>query len=315
MPVFQLVLRNCRRSCRRKMMAATIILGRALAPVESLIAGWRGFVEARYALERLSRTFEEAREPVAQTELPAPAGAVSVEGVSFRFPEREQLVLRGVSFALAPGEALGLIGPSAAGKSTLARVVLGVWKPLTGAARLDGADTHTWPRAYLGRYVGYLPQDIELFAGTVAENIGRLGEIDSAAVVAAAQRAHCHEMILRLPQGYDTELADNGAGLSPGQRQRIGLARSLYGSPRLVVLDEPNANLDSDGEEALVATLRDLKAAGVTVIIISHRPQLLASVDKLLVLREGRVDAFGPAREIMARLTRPPVPMRPQGAG
>ena len=294
------------------MMAATIILGRALAPVESLIGGWRSFVDAHGALKRLARTFDEARDSAAQTELPAPLGAVSVEGVSFRFPEREQFVLRGVSFTLAPGEALGLVGPSAAGKSTLARVVLGIWKPLTGTARLDGADVHAWSRAQFGRHVGYLPQDVELFAGTVAENIARLGELDSAAVVSAAQRAHCHEMILRLPRGYDTELRDGGVGLSPGQRQRIGLARALYGAPRLVVLDEPNSNLDSEGEDALLACLRDLKAVGATVIVISHRPSLLAAADKMLVLREGAVDAFGPMQEVMARITRA---SQPRGEG
>ena len=294
------------------MMAATIILGRALAPVESLIAGWRGVVEARHALRRLGELLDAEREPDAQTELPEPRGAVSVESVSFRFPGREALVLRNVAFALAPGEALGLVGPSASGKSTLARVLIGIWKPLTGSARLDAADVSAWPRAQLGRYVGYLPQDVELFAGTVAENIARLREVDSATVVRAAQRARCHEMILRLPRGYDTELGEGGLGLSPGQRQRVALARALYGEPRLVVLDEPNSNLDGEGEEALAAALRELKSAGVTAIVVTHRPALLATADKLLVLREGAVEMLGPAEQVMARITRGPRPVRTQ---
>lgn len=297
------------------MMAATIILGRALAPVESLIAGWRGFIDARDAMRRLGQLLDAEREPAAQTDLPAPLGALAVESASFRFPGREALALRGVSFALAPGEMLGLIGPSASGKSTLARVVVGIWKPVTGYARLDGADVAAWPRAQLGRFVGYLPQDVELFAGTVSENIARLGEVDSAAVVRAAQRARCHEMVLRLPRGYDTELGEGGAGLSPGQKQRVALARALYGEPRLVVLDEPNANLDGEGEDALAGALRELKSAGVTALLVTHRPSLLGAADKLLVLREGAVEMFGPAQEVLARVTRGPRPLRAQGEG
>ena len=194
-----------------------------------------------------------------------------------------------------------MVGPSASGKSTLARLIVGVWRPVSGHLRLDGADVSSWRRAELGRHIGYLPQDVELFPGTVAQNIARLGEGDDAAVIRAAQRAHVHELVLRLPKGYDTEL---GGALSPGQRQRIGLARALYGNPRLVVLDEPNANLDSDGEQALLRALAELKAEGVTVVIIAHRPSLLSGVDKLLVLREGTVEAFGPRTEIMPRMVR-----------
>jgi ABC-type protease/lipase transport system fused ATPase/permease subunit len=219
-------------------------------------------------------------------------------------------VLRVISFDLPAGESLGVIGPSAAGKSTLAKLIVGVWKPISGAVRLDGADVATWDREQLGAYVGYVPQVVGLFAGTVADNIARLGAADSAAVIRAAQRAHAHDMILRLPRGYDTELGEGGAGLSPGQRQRVALARALFGEPRLVVLDEPNANLDAEGDEALVMAMRDLKQAGVTVLAIAHRPSLLGGMDKLLVLKDGVVELFGPRSEITARVTRNVAPVR-----
>ena len=230
-----------------------------------------------------------------------PKGKVEVEKVVFGFKEKP--IVRGVSFALQPGEALALVGPSASGKSTLARLIVGVWKPVAGVVRLDGADVATWPREGLGPHIGYLPQDVELFGGTVAENIARLGEPDAAEVIRAAQRAHVHDLVVRLPKGYDTEIGESGQVLSPGQRQRIALARALYGNPRLVVLDEPNANLDHEGEEALVRALAVLKADGVTVVIIAHRPSLLRGVDKMLVLREGAVERFGTCAEVMARVT------------
>ncbi len=286
------------------MMAATIILGRALAPVEMLVAGWRNLVDAASAWKRLDQLLKSNPPADPGTELPAPAGELAIERVVFGLRGSEKPIIRGVSFGLEPGESLGMIGPSASGKSTLARLIVGVWRPLSGAVRLDGADVATWPRDRLGPHIGYLPQDVELFAGTVAENIARMGEPDSAEVIRAAQSAHVHELILRLPKGYDTDIGEAGATLSPGQRQRIALARALYGKPRLVVLDEPNANLDSEGEEALVQTMRELKASGITTIVIAHRPSLLAGVDKLLVLREGSVDMFGPRGEIMARVTR-----------
>ena len=287
------------------MLASTLILGRALAPMEALVANWRNLVEARAAWGRLAQLLASNPPAVPGTELPAPQGEVAVERVVFGLRGAEKPIIRGVSFVLPAGESLGIIGPSAAGKSTLARLILGVWKPNSGAVRLDGADVAAWPREHLGPYVGYLPQDVELFAGTVAENIARLGEMDSPAVIRAAQRAHVHELILRLPRGYDTEVGDSGTALSPGQRQRIGLARAVYGEPRLVVLDEPNANLDHEGEEALVHTLRELKQQSVTVVVIAHRPSLLGSVDKLLVLRDGAVEVFGPRAEVLARVTRP----------
>jgi PrtD family type I secretion system ABC transporter len=292
------------------MMAATIILGRALAPVETLVASWRNMVEAQVAWRRLDQLLSSAPPADPGTELPAPKGELELERVIFALRGTERPIIRGASFKLAPGETLGIVGPSAAGKSTLARLIVGVWKPNSGAVRLDGADVATWPRERLGPYVGYLPQDVELFAGTVAENIARLEEPDAQEVIRSAQRAHVHDLILRLPKGYDTEIGESGQALSPGQRQRIALARALYGRPRLIVLDEPNANLDGEGDEALVRALRNMKEDGATVIIIAHRPSLLSGVDKLLVLREGAVEMFGPRAEIMARITRAAPPAR-----
>ena len=288
------------------MIAATILLGRALAPVETLVAGWRTLVEARGAWRRLDTLVKQNPHVEAPTDLPAPAGRLDLERVVFGMKGAERPIVRGVSFAIAAGEALGIIGPSASGKSTLARLVVGVWQPVSGVVRLDGADVAAWPREKLGPHIGYLPQDVELFAGTVAANIARLGEPDPAEVIRAAQRAQVHELILRLPKGYDTEVGEGGQTLSPGQRQRIALARALYGNPRLVVLDEPNSNLDHDGDQALLRALRGLKDEGVTVVIIAHRPAILAGVDKLLVLREGAVDAFGPANQIMPKVTQRP---------
>ena len=285
------------------MIAATILLGRALAPVEMVVASWRALVEACAAWRRVDELLEKNPPTDPGTELPAPAGKLEAETVVFKLAER--IIIRGASFRLAAGESLGIIGPSASGKSTLARLLVGVLKPMAGVVRLDGADVATWPREKLGPHIGYLPQAVELFAGTVAENIARLGEPDPAQVVRAAQRAHVHELILRLPKGYDSEIGDGGGALSPGQRQRIALARALYGDPQLVVLDEPNANLDHDGEQALLRTLQVLKEDGITVVIIAHRPSLLVNVDKILLLREGMVEAFGPRAEIVPRVTKP----------
>jgi PrtD family type I secretion system ABC transporter len=293
------------------MMAGTIILGRALAPVESLVAGWRSLVEARSAWQRIEALLGGGTRREEATELPAPQGRLDVERVVFGTPGAERPILRGVAFGLAPGESLGLIGPSAAGKSTLARLLAGIWKPNAGNVRLDGADLAGIPREQIARCVGYLPQDVELFAGTVAQNIARLGEPDDARVVEAAQRAHVHELILRLPHGYDTEIGEGGQALSPGQRQRVALARAIYGNPKLVVLDEPNANLDREGEDALLRTLERLRQEGTTVVIIAHRPALFARVDKLLVLVDGAVELFGPRADVMARVMRPARPVRP----
>jgi PrtD family type I secretion system ABC transporter len=283
------------------MVAATILVGRALQPIEHLIAGWRALVDARGAWRRLSGRPHGALAADA-LELPAPDGRVEVERVVFGTAPGRPPLIKGIAFSVEPGESVGIVGPSAAGKTTLVRLLLGIWQPQAGAIRLDGADVARWDRAALGAHVGYLPQDVELFAGTVAENIARLGAVDSAKAVEAAELAHAHEMILRLPDGYDTEIGDAGAMLSGGQRQRIALARALYGNPRLVVLDEPNANLDAEGELALAAALRALKARGVTVVMVGHRPSLVSQLDKLAVLKEGALEAFGPTAEILPRL-------------
>jgi PrtD family type I secretion system ABC transporter len=283
------------------MVAATILVGRALQPLEHLITGWKAQLDARGAWQRLSnRAFEPSS--TSDLRLPAPAGRLDVEGVVFGTAPGRPALIKGVRFTLGAGESLGLIGPSAAGKTTLIRLILGIWQPQAGTVRLDGADIALWDRDALGQYVGYLPQDAELFAGSVAENIARLGAVDSARVIEAAQLAHAHEMILRLSDGYDTEVGDAGAVLSGGQRQRIALARALYGSPRLVVLDEPNANLDAEGEAALKAALKALKARGVTLIMVGHRQTLMSQLDKLAVLRAGALEAFGPSATILPPL-------------
>ncbi|MET1081501.1 MAG: type I secretion system permease/ATPase [Burkholderiales bacterium] len=283
------------------MVAATILLGRALQPVEHLIGGWKGQVEARGAWQRLSE--RPASQPVGNAlVLPAPTGRLEVEHVVFRIASGRPPLIKGVSFSLDAGASLGIVGPSASGKTTLIRLILGIWKPQAGLVRLDGADIAQWDRDQLGQHVGYLPQDVELFAGTIAENIARLGPVDSEAVVEAAQLAHAHEMILRLPEGYDTQIGEAGAVLSGGQRQRIALARALYGNPQITVLDEPNANLDADGEAALAAALRQLKARRVTVIMVGHRPAMMAQLDKLAVLKDGSLDAFGPTAALLPRM-------------
>jgi PrtD family type I secretion system ABC transporter len=283
------------------MVAATILLGRALQPLENLIGGWKTLLDARGAWQRLTERASIASGAGA-LELPAPSGRLQVERVVFGPAPMRPALIKGVGFTLEPGESLGLIGPSASGKTTLLRLILGLWKPQAGSVRLDGADIALWERSALGKHVGYLPQDVALLGGTVAENIARLGPVDSARVVAAARLAHAHDMILRLPQGYETEIGEAGAVLSGGQRQRIALARALYGEPRLVVLDEPNANLDAEGEAALQAALRELKARGVTVIMAGHRPALMSQLDKLAVLNGGVLEAFGAAAAVVSRL-------------
>jgi len=279
------------------MVASGMILARAFAPVESAVSSWKGFVETREAYRRITELLD--RPSTGQSlNLPAPLGQVSAEKLVMGWGERP--VLKGISFHLAAGESLGLIGPSGAGKSTLARLLTGVWKPFSGTVRLDGADLAQWPRDDLGKHIGYLPQDVELFPGSVAENIARLQRVDSAAVIIAAQMAGVHELILALPQGYQTDVGENGMNLSAGQRQRVGLARTVFGSPKLIVLDEPNANLDHDGELALAQSLQRMRDARMTVVIISHRPSILSSVDKIMVLRAGVIEKFGARGEVMA---------------
>ena len=281
------------------MIATTVLLGRAIQPVEQLVGSWRMLIEGRSAFRRLSELSEHFERQEPRVAIPRPEGALTVDSVSFRAPGTEKPILVNVSFTLCAGEALAILGPSAAGKSTLARLLTGVWSASTGTVRLDGADVAYWPRQTLGPWIGYVPQDVELFDGSVADNIARLGEVDSEAVVKAANRANAHEMILGLEQGYDTKVGEQGARLSPGQRQRIALARALYGDPRLVILDEPNANLDGEGEIALAQAMSGLRSEGITSIVVTHRPSLIAHVDKILMLGAGRVQKFGPASEVM----------------
>ncbi len=285
------------------MFASTILLGRALAPIEQLVGGWKQFVQAIESFRRVSDLLAvQPPRPTGMT-LPTPEGALSVEKLFFAPGPNDKPILKGISFNSRPGESIGVVGPSAAGKSTLARLIVGVWRPSAGYVRLDGADVYTWDRVEFGRHVGYLPQDIELFSGTVRENISRFSESQPEMVVDAARLAGVHEMILRLPKGYDTDIGEGGAILSGGQRQRLGLARALFGRPRLLILDEPNSNLDSEGEQALVAALAQLKANGTTMLIIAHRPSILGCVDKMMVLRDGIIEMFGPRNEVLAKLT------------
>ena len=298
------------------MIAGSIILGRALAPVEQMIGSWRSFVGARESYDRLNKLLEHDLSGIrGDMTFPPPKGRLTVEGVTFGMRGNPKPILRGVSFALEPGEALGLIGPSAAGKSTLARLLVGVWMPAAGKVRLDNIDVFHWNRQDFGQYLGYLPQDVELFAGTIRENIARMGDTTDEAVIAAAQKANAHDLILRLPAGYDTKIGPGGVGLSGGQRQRIGLARALYGSPKLLILDEPNSNLDTEGEAALMEALKAARADGVTIVIIAHRPSILQFVDKMLVLRDGMVEMFGDRNDVMSKLTRAvPTTAAPQQA-
>ena len=284
------------------MIAASIIMGRALAPVEAAINNWRQFISARGAHGRLTELLDASPPAADRLALDPPKGVLTLDNVAAVAPQGGKPVLQGVSFKLEPGQMLGVIGPSAAGKSTLARLMVGVWPPLSGHVRLDGADLGQWRPEQLGAHVGYLPQDVELFTGTVAENIARLQEPIPEQVVAAAKLCGAHEMILCLSDGYDTQIGESGSVLSGGQRQRIALARALYGDPRLIVLDEPNASLDSDGEEALQRTLTELNARGRTTVVVSHRPAILTKVDLVAVLRGGRLDTFGRRDDVLPRL-------------
>lgn len=283
-------------------IAASIIMGRALAPVEQLIGGWKQLVQARQSFARLQGFLRMPRMRPTTTPQPAPLGRLALERVTYGFPGQTSPMIKGVSFTLEPGESLAVIGPSAAGKTTLIRLIIGTVPAHSGAVRLDGADVFFWPREDFGRHVGYLPQAVELFDGTVFQNIARMGEAAPEEVFDAARLAGCHEMILRLPRGYDTEIGEAGQHLSGGQRQMIGLARALFGSPRLIVLDEPNSNLDGESEAVLIQSLARVKAQGATVLLVSHRPALVQGVDKVLVLRDGAAELFGPRAEVMKRL-------------
>ncbi|MBT9098680.1 type I secretion system permease/ATPase [Methylovulum psychrotolerans] len=284
------------------MIGGSILLGRALAPIDLMIGSWKHFLTARTAYARLNTILGQFPAEPERMPLPAPRGELRVEQAVVVPPGSKVAVIKGVNFVIQPGTFVGLIGSSASGKSTLARALLGVWPVANGAVRIDGADVAQCDRAMMGQYIGYLPQDIELFDGTIADNIARFGELDSNKVVAAAQAAGVHEMILHLPQGYDTEIGGSGGALSAGQRQRVGLARALYGDPVLVVLDEPNSNLDDQGEQALARALLALKQRGSTIIVITHRVGILSLVDRIMLLNEGAVALDGPRDEVLAKL-------------
>ena len=290
------------------IVAASIIAGRALAPVDLVIGQWRSVVRAREAHKRLRTLFDEAPAPRRIVQLPAPKGRLDVKSVTKYAPGSRRSdrapILDQVSFSLEPGDAVGVIGPSASGKSTLARIIVGAWRPDAGEVRIDGATLDQWDDAALGRHIGYLPQHLELLAGTIRDNIARFDpEADDDAVIAAARLAGVHDMVLQLPDGYATELGHDDMPLSGGQIQRLGLARAVYGLPRYVVLDEPNSNLDASGDEALAHAIVELRKQGCTVVVMAHRPSAIAAVNKVLVLHGGRVSEFGPKDEVLQRAT------------
>lgn len=284
------------------LIAGPILAGRALAPFEAAIGVWKSLIVARDAYRRINDGLQETGELRGTMRLPSPNGLITVENVYFRPPRSEKMALANVSFRLEPGESMGLIGPSAAGKSTLAKLMVGIWSPSSGTVRMDGNDIFKWMREDAGQYIGFLPQGVELFPVSVKDNIARLNpDAPSEAIVEAAKMAGAHEMIIRLPKGYDTNVGEGF--LSPGQQQRVALARALYGKPRLLILDEPNSNLDAEGEAALLQSLLRLRQQGVTTVIITHKPAIVSGVDKLLVLREGVVEMFGPREAVMQRYT------------
>ncbi|WP_307944170.1 type I secretion system permease/ATPase [Pseudomonas mosselii] len=297
------------------MIAGSILMARVLAPLDQLIGAWRQWSGARLAYQRLSELLRAQPPRPAGMPLPAPLGKLTLEQVGATQPGSSRLCLNNLGFELPAGESLGIIGPSGSGKSTLARLLVGAVVPASGKVRLDGADLRVWDRGALGQHIGYLPQDVQLFAGSIADNIARLGAVDAQQVVAAAQLAGVHDMILKLPGGYDTLLGEGGLGLSGGQRQRIGLARALYGLPALIVLDEPNSNLDEAGEQALVETIARLREHKRTLILITHKSSLLAGLDNLLMLKGGQLQAFGPTARVLQdakRAARPaPAPVAP----
>ena len=286
------------------IVAASIIMGRALAPIEATIGQWKSFVQTRHAYARLSGALGSETEDGERTELPAPEGKFKVEDAWMRFNGIKEPVLRGLSFELGAGEVLGVIGPTGCGKSTLARLLIGAWKPTSGSVRLDGVEVSDWQSGEIGSHIGYLAQDVELLDGTVAENISRYGDHDSTGIVDAAKIAGAHEFILSLPNGYDTVIGDRGKLLSGGQRQRVGMARAIYGNSKVIVLDEPNANLDATGEAELRRGVEQLKKQGRTIIIVTHRPGILPVVDKLAVMKNGQIASFGPRDEVLAALNK-----------
>lgn len=293
------------------MLVASILGGRVVAPLSQVIGMWKQVVNARDAYGRLDKLLQNVPARETGMPLPPPKGMLSVEAVMAGAPGSAVAIIRGVSFAVPAGNVVAIVGPSASGKSTLARLMVGVWPAASGKVRLDGVDVFPWNKSELGPHIGYLPQGVELFDGTLAENIARFGEVDMTQVEATARAVGVHEVIMALPQGYDTRIGDDGCFLSGGQRQRVGLARAIYGNPRFVVLDEPNSSLDEAGEKALVETLLALKAQGATIMVITHRTSVLAAADLMLVLRDGQVQAYGPRDEVLAALQRAAQPAPP----
>ena len=284
------------------MIAGSLLLGRALAPIDAIVGNWKSFVDSKGAYIRL-RTIMKAFPPdKIGMVLPDPTGKLSVERIIVAPPMVSTPCLKGISFELNAGETLGIIGPSAAGKTSLARAILGVWPAASGTVRLDGAEMKTWDREKLGPHLGYLPQDIELFDGSIAENICRFSTIESGKIIEAAKTAGIHDMILQLPDGYETRITASSGRLSAGQRQRVGIARAIYDNPRLIVLDEPNSNLDEQGERELVSALKKLKESGSTIIIITHRTAILSITDKIMILKDGLISAFGEQSEVLKAL-------------
>jgi ATP-binding cassette subfamily C protein len=295
------------------IIASSILMSRALAPVELAIGNWKGFINARQAWRRLSDFLTAMPDEEPPMDLPAPRRGISVEGVSVMPPGDRRLTVLDATFALSAGQGLGVIGPSASGKSTLARALIGVWLPVRGKVRIDGAALEQWNPESLGRHIGYLPQDIELIDGTVAQNIARFDpDAPASEIIKAAQAASVHDLILRLPDGYETRIGEGGTALSAGQRQRIALARALYGDPFLVVLDEPNSNLDAQGEEALTGAILGVRQRGGIVIVVAHRQSALNGVDTVLVMGDGKMQAFGPKEEVLSKVLRRPAALPSQ---
>ncbi|MDV5383571.1 type I secretion system permease/ATPase [Pseudomonas juntendi] len=296
------------------LMAGSLLLGRALSPIDQMIGSWKGFVAAKVQYDRLNKVMDDLNKEPERMPLPAPEGHIQVENLIVAPPGAKAPVLRSISFVAPAGSIVGIVGPSAAGKSTLVRALMGIWPPQHGVVRLDGADIASWDKQALGPYVGYLPQDIELFEGSISENIARFDKVDPEKVVQAAQMAGVHEMILMLPDGYDTVIGSEGVNLSGGQRQRIGLARAIYGNPRLIVLDEPNSNLDDVGERALGVALQKLKETGATVFIVSHRPNILTRLDRILVMAGGTISLYGERDRVIAELAAQQAKLQQRGA-
>lgn len=310
-----LLLRNELNGGSAMMIIASILGGRVLAPLVQIVTQWQAVVNVRDAWLRLEQMLAALPQRTAGMSLPAPRGGLTVEALVAAAPGSQLPILRGVAFALEPGEVLAVVGPSASGKTSLARLLVGLWPAASGKVRLDGVDVFTWDKAELGPHVGYLPQGVELFDGTLADNIARFGEVDMAKVEAAARAVGLHELIMNLPKAYDSPIGRDGAMLSGGERQRVGLARALYGNPVFVVLDEPNSSLDEAGDAALASAIAQLKSRGTTFVVMTHRTSVLAVTDKMLILQDGQNRAFGPRDDVLAALSKANAPqVRTDGA-